>query len=466
MQIFSDDSHAIVNQSIDPLPPSVVKNTANTIEISWPAAKYCGISSPDFNDTIFYSIEIAEGIVWKEGFISKFINDVSATEYKQVLYNSNVYSATITDLEAARWYHIKLSISYGGRVAVSDSLSVHTARDVPSPPGRPRAYLLPVANMFNFSDSSPKYKLSLTWTGSSSNGSLITKYKLQLMALDSFGYPVVDTDEKTLVKRMKVKIRNSDDMILGGAVSAVNKQSNQWTRSSGKSLVQIKNSLKNRPNSPLKFSLADSKAGNIGNSPWVTIYCNLNRSVTMSGPSNGELEWRFRVKALNNLGWSNWSELLVMNAMSFPLLFNVHDYIPLPVTVPETVQVEQAEDLEMKGEQKEHEIETEQNYSEAKTAKEASSLTNKTVDSNAVNVNSSVYPKKKSTAPNKDKSSPTKSKQAKSESELVSNPFFSDELSLNSRKLDTGHSLALLPEADLGGTHESSFYGFSKGGRK
>jgi hypothetical protein len=100
-------------------------------------------------DSVIYTLEICEGVDYKEGKATKFMNDVIALNYKPVCSRSNLSSVIIRDLQPAKWYHLRLEIDYLGMKVMSESISVHTDMSTPSIPGVPQMYALPQTNMSN-----------------------------------------------------------------------------------------------------------------------------------------------------------------------------------------------------------------------------------------------------------------------------------------------------------------------------
>lgn len=347
----------------DPAPPKLIERNADGMHLRWPKVRFCGVTPPHSTDTVLYSIEISEGVEWKDTKMANYINDITATDYKTVCTRANLYSVKIADLKPATWYHIRLVISYNELKVVSESLSTHTERSVPSIPGLPRIHVLPIPNPFDLSENAViRNKLQITWPTSLPNGSPLVRYQVQLKRIDA-NRRVIPVESKECHS-----LRNNEINELLGTTA--NRESNQWVRSPGKSLDQIRNSIVSRQ-SLTRQSKADSRhrqphtnntsyndnfgaklfftsdsfvdvADDLGFMPfgddaneqqrallhsastreWAVVHSNLNRSLTMHCPDRSqETEWKLRVRALNGIGWSDCSKVLTVNSFTHPSIF-------------------------------------------------------------------------------------------------------------------------------------------------
>eukprot|EP01038_Epipyxis_sp_PR26KG_P009077 gene9077-12242_t len=407
----------------DPVPPQVSQITHNSFLVSWTPIHFCGIDTPldDILNTIYYSVEISEGGDYKEGVASRYVNDSTTSggnmeqikNYKSICYNNNTFSVKVTDLKPAKWYHIRLVIDYlgfntsqnspvnspyriksglssgnknkfeyddnidssgnGNQCKVfSDPSIIHTHKSIPSIPSIPRMQVAPTLSVIeNSSTENPilNYQILFSWTPSNPNGSSITKYQLQLRKFD-FNKNILFAGKKT-----KHNVRK-DSIYELLKFNQKSPNSNQWTRSNGKSSTQIRNvlqlrnalksaptSLTNQENSifsaghlklsnnnssfspqrqqnklhngglsqslPTLPSLSfshDSVNNNHSNSQnrseWSVIYCNLQTHIRVPSPNPNEGEWHLRVRACNRMGWSGYSPILKINGYTHPTLFD------------------------------------------------------------------------------------------------------------------------------------------------
>ena len=340
------------NAYLDPIPPNIDDRSHNSLSLSWASAKFCGIVPPTFLDSVTYTLEIAEGVEWKHTYASKFMNDLTATEYKKVCSGKNLFSAVINDLKSARWYHVRIVMEYLGLRVMSETRSVATNCSIPSTPTMPNFYVIPVASSFDLNSEKPaRYDVLISWTPSASNGHDIKKYQVQLCRIDIEGNYAANEE---IIKRREGRKNLLNTETVETRLTKGNKRINQWVKSPNKNLVQIQNSLNSRsksaqskrlPGSPgvqSPFSV-DGGGGESGAlSPlmgefvlpsqsnsfldskylkWTTIYENFNRTVKMAGPSRHETEWRIRLRAKNALGWSPFSPVLRVGSYSHPSLF-------------------------------------------------------------------------------------------------------------------------------------------------
>jgi hypothetical protein len=330
---------------LDPLPPVLQTSTSSTFYLKWEPIRFCGVSRPDIINSITFSIEVSEGVDWKENALAKYMNDNIASKYKTVFRGKNVNFAVLEDLKPAKWYHIRLAVDYLGIQVTSESISYHTLRSPPSTPGMPRVAVVPVRNSFdNLTLVPSRLDLLISWNASVSNGYPIDRYQVHLKRFDTNGKILVD-DPPVLKKKPQHTVVHTNKAI--GKLIKIPKQHNQWIGSPGKSETQIRNSLNSRsglrsrspspngrhtpatPSSPIPdnsqfASFIDSQTplqGNRRPQTWKIIYDNLNRTVKLFAPKEGDGEWWIRVRAKNAVGWSSFSPLLVINHYNFPSLF-------------------------------------------------------------------------------------------------------------------------------------------------
>lgn len=315
------------------MPPQLESASDRSLTVVWQAVTFCGINSPQILESVSYSLEIAEGVEWKDGMLSRYINDVTALDYKEVC---NVKSGTIfviEHLKPATWYHVRLAVHYLGFRVASESMSMHTVKAAPSPPGEPRISILPVKNSFDtVSDEPKRLDVIVTWTPSQANGQPVQRYQVHVKRFDHEGAVLYD-DPPMLRKRSLPDIKNSDKAI-GGLIKQ-DRKANQWIQSKGKSLVQIQHSIVARENSPSRSrsrspslsptpgqTLSSTKnKGSQSHIAWKIVYDNLSRSVRLGSPYSYDGTWWIRIRARNTLGWSDFSPIVVLSRASHPTLF-------------------------------------------------------------------------------------------------------------------------------------------------
>lgn len=302
-------------------------------------------------DSINYTLEIAEGVEWKEGKLSRYINDmiVPASSYRVVYQGKEAsYPVVVNDLKPSTWYHFRLFIDYLGVRVMSEAANVHTDRSPPSPPGTPKVSIVPVRNSFDLMSEVPsRLEVLISWTPSLENGSPITTYQVLLKRYD-FNDNVI-SDEPPLLRRKKTPASANPQKNIAN-LTKTERICNQWIQSPGKSELQIKNSLlvrasnvsSSRSKSPSRASPNQSpdrsrspEQSRIANSTelpaispnsnkrtsWRIIYDNLNRSVKIGGPTPNDKVWYIRVRAKNSEGWSEFSGITQISYESHPLLF-------------------------------------------------------------------------------------------------------------------------------------------------
>lgn len=310
-------------------------------------------------DSLEYSIEIKEGVPWKDGFTCQHVNDVTDTPFKRVFSSKDKYSCEVDDLKSSWWYHVRLQIEYLGIKVYSKVQTAHTSRGVPSAPGQPKVAVIPVASTFDVNSRIPsRFDVLVSWGMSLSNGSEISSYQLQIKIFDRSGQvKAVDKKKNRHFQQMRTSANDAISQIISHK-----KNYNQWIQSRGRDSKQVEVSLRSRANrspspphssSPQRsssrhlpliasemppssssssslFRAASSEAPfprpsttSSSSTGWLIVYNNLNRKVKLDPPRSGEGEWNIRVRARNAIGWSPFSEVLAMNGMTHPSLFRL-----------------------------------------------------------------------------------------------------------------------------------------------
>lgn len=372
--MFSSVSRRVLTVivSIDPSPPVVQDVTATSISVKWESPRFCGIHPPAKVDSIQFCIDIAEGIEWKEGALNKYITDafVAPSSYRTVFRSGTDTTCTISNLKAATWYHIRLSIEYLGVRVTSEALNIPTGRSVPATPTTPRATLIPIRSSFDLKSILPsRYEFLITWNAVVPNGSPIDRYQVQMQRLDALRQVINDEPPVTTMRPSTSSVLVGDIagegrgkhshafMNEAKAISILTspntRRTNQWVGSPGRSEVQIRNCLKSRGRttsldelrpvrSPKRRSpsptnqqtstaaATSTKRGEtnmslLENSPpttvWRIVYDNLNRGVRLSSPKPMDAVWLIRIRAHNKEGWSAFSPILELSWKTHPSLF-------------------------------------------------------------------------------------------------------------------------------------------------
>mmetsp|Transcript_16449 Transcript_16449/g.17790 ORF Transcript_16449/g.17790 Transcript_16449/m.17790 type:complete len:635 (+) Transcript_16449:54-1958(+) len=322
----------------DPLSPILETTTATSLLINWNPVRFCGIGQTEMLNSVTYSIEIAEGVDWKETSLSRYMNDNISSTYRVAFRGKNAATALIENLKPARWYHVRLAIDYLGLRVMSESASFHTSRSPPSIPSTPRVTVVPVRNSFDTASNIPaRLDILISWNASAENGFPIERYQVHLKRFDINGK--IQVDEPPVLRKKHQMTQTNPQKNISVLIKS-SKRSNQWIGSPGKSEVQIRNSIQSQrgrspspPRSPTdnpSASLLDPSSssslqhiyqGNKRPITWKIIYDNLNRSVKMFSPKDNDGEWWIRVRAKNAEGWSGFSSLCVINHFNYPSLF-------------------------------------------------------------------------------------------------------------------------------------------------
>lgn len=297
----------------DPGPPVIIDRKPMRLCFEWPSVKFVGAKPRNSISSVIYSIEMAEGQKFIGGPQSRSITDITASsEYINVISGHNMLSADINDLKPLTWYHIRLAIYCCGNYYRSKSISIYTPSAPPCAPKAPNAYLSPSLSLFDNSEN----KLLIRWIPPYDNGINIDLYQVQIQQIDSTGCAVLGDKKNNSSSKNKTKLVHNDLF-----------------------LFQRKNSLRVRPKSPSSSTDDQGQDGqcenveenNISNhavtvssySVWKTVYANGDNKFYLHKPGDhGVVECYVRVRAKNSVGWSAYSEVLILNARSFPSLFS------------------------------------------------------------------------------------------------------------------------------------------------
>ncbi|RYH05187.1 hypothetical protein EON65_45395 [archaeon] len=150
--------------------------------------RFCGIDFPNVLESVTYSIEVAEGVDWKEGILSRYINDMTALNYHEVCNLKHETAFELIQLKPATFYHIRLVIHYLGFRVISEAATLHTQKSLPSPPGEARIQIIPIKNSFDPNAELPsRLEMNVTWTPSRANGSHIQRYQVHIKRFDHEG---------------------------------------------------------------------------------------------------------------------------------------------------------------------------------------------------------------------------------------------------------------------------------------
>lgn len=273
----------------DPQPPIAESRSDTSIVLKWDPIRFCGVDVSVVSDSVTYILEGCEGQEWKGGIASKFVSDISASDYKLIAKGPKLERIVLEDLKPARWYHFRLTIQYLSTTVTSQTKSFATVCSPPNQPNQPYVYIiLNENNMFeNKSRQDPQVRL--TWNEPNPNGSAIKKYHVQVMEY----YESISESGN-----MKSGYMNSPES--GNSVEENENMDSDpsrvhyYTLSSGQKLVGVK---------------------------WRTVYCNLVKSTLLESPRPRCKAWGIRIRALNSSGWSPYSEVLYLDNQTHSQLF-------------------------------------------------------------------------------------------------------------------------------------------------
>ena len=298
----------------DPRPPLAETRSETSLVLKWDPIRFCGVDVSVVSDSITYILEGCEGQEWKGGIASKFVSDISSSEYKLICKGPQLERIVLEDLKPARWYHFRLTIKYLSTYVTSQTKSYATICSPPNKPNIPYVYLvINENNMFeNKSRKDPQVRLS--WNEPSTNGSSIKKYQVQVMDFyenishlpksRSNNHPTQDTSLTNPHNNNNNNNSNNNDYddnnndndmnIQRPPPSPKSKQLYKYSSTSGQILVGEK---------------------------WKTVYCNLVKSTLLEPPKPGCHAWGIRIRALNTSGWSSFSDTIFLDHDTYPQVF-------------------------------------------------------------------------------------------------------------------------------------------------
>jgi hypothetical protein len=294
----------------DPLPPTAETRSNTSLSLKWDSIRFCGVDVSVVSDSITYILEGCEGQEWKGGIASKFVTDLSASDYKLIAKGSNLNKILLEDLKPARWYHFRLTIQYLTTTVTSTMKSYATICSPPNQPNQPYIYLIMNANNMFENKGRRDPQVRLTWNEPSPNGSSIKKYHVQVIEFFQFnqsessgnGNSNINGNNRNLFPIFSPESENELPLVDGGDGDGGGggdqlKGQILYTNSSGQVFVGQK---------------------------WRTVYCNLVRSTLLDSPkSEGCKAWGIRIRALNSSGWSPYSETVYLDHQTHAQLFSV-----------------------------------------------------------------------------------------------------------------------------------------------
>lgn len=260
---------------VDPLPPNIESRSESTISLKWDSVKFCGVDVAVVADSVNYIVEGCEGQQWRGGMASKFVSDLSASEYKVLAKGPQLEGVAIEDLKPAQWYHFRVTIEYAGTCVTSTPRAFCTLCSPPDKPVEPYVYLIMNENAMFTNRSRSQPQVRLTWGPPACNGSQIVKYHVQIQE-----YYDQSTSKPGLSSASRFE-STADKNLTGSAAC--------------KELYPEK---------------------------WRTVYCNLVQAVLLEAPRPGCRAWGIRLRALNSSGWSEFSDPLILDSRSHLNLFN------------------------------------------------------------------------------------------------------------------------------------------------
>ncbi len=342
-----------------PKAPYLLASGERDATVAWEECLYCGFSGKYVDpDAIQYIVEVAEGHTAKGvGVAARNASDADLDdEYVRVCARFERGEIQITDLKSATWYHIRNVVQLHGVRHMSKPVTFKTPSNIPEAPECARVYEIPNKSAENPSEERAP-AVVLQWSAPDSNGAEIETYQVQFQETvleDEEGfqpdsYKIGSPLYVNKVKTVPVEPERDEDGDRrkwgwgggGGWVenkTKINEVKTAMVKTRSKKKREVTIGGEEGPSRPVTAyaSIEDSGGGwNVVTGKWTSVYSNLERKLKLSAPSSTSLEWKFRIRAKNQHGWSPFSPVLYMHRKSHPSLFRLW--------FPPTVQVDAAD---------------------------------------------------------------------------------------------------------------------------
>lgn len=333
-----------------PRAPYLLTQYGSSVTVAWEECLYCGFSGELADPkAVLYIVEIAEGHEAKRGGIAaRYATDTNVEEnYSRVCARYEKGQIEITDLKRATWYHVRNVVVVHGERHVSKRTTFKTTSDIPEAPECPRVYEIP-----NRSAEDPSKERApavvLQWTEPGCNGAAIESYQVQFQetvirleeGFDAHEYkigsplyvnkatsrtPNLGEEKEQLAKaqaaRRVASRGGSRSASRGGGSGGAGEAEEKG--SSSKKTVTIDEKATSRPSTALSSVSEYGDGWNIVTGKWTAVYNHGEKKLKLSAPSDKTLEWKFRIRARNQHGWSPFSPVLYMHRKSHPSLFDI-----------------------------------------------------------------------------------------------------------------------------------------------
>jgi hypothetical protein len=297
-----------------PAPPKLTLEDSTRVEICWEGLKFCGTAGPrgQSSSGVEYILEVAEGCEWKGGKSAHFVTDLTVETYRQLWRGRVPKPVGVFDLQPGMRYYARVAVEYLGNRHVSEALCFHTSACPPTAPLIPRAYISPPTNQIDPSADYPP-NILLKWSNVKPNGSEVMHFQVQMQqVLLSAAAPQSEAFSPLLAKRLN-HVKTEKKILRGG----------KWVSLPSPKAAVAAAAAAAEPRSAAPYFQDQT----LIITRWTDIFCHLDKKVKLCPPPPGVIEWRFRVRARNALGWSNFSPELCLHNRSHPTLFSA-EYPP------------------------------------------------------------------------------------------------------------------------------------------
>ncbi len=328
-----------------PRVPDVSDISADSFSITWEEVLFCGVKPPAQKDLeLQYIVEVAEGHMAKStGVASRYATDTKADEYIPVAVRRQGGKIAVTDLKSATWYFARVVVLHLGERYESKAATFHTKFGKPTAPECPRVYEIPNKSAENPGEER-EAAVALQWTVPPSNGTPIKQYLVQFQETLLSSAEENGVDCRGLGKAVSgpLFVKKKEHVPTGKVYRAGetrplwNQRVPSLKQKGEKKAVKEGKGVEGRTKA-LTTGTAVTEETAVYTGQWTTIYCNKVPKLKLLAPSPRALEWKFRVRAENDEGWSEFSPVLYMHSHNYPSLFTAsypEEYSPVFASTP------------------------------------------------------------------------------------------------------------------------------------
>jgi hypothetical protein len=293
-----------------PRPPQAVQADAHSVRMRWDPLRLHGSYDPDLLLETVYVLEGAEGFEQRSGIVSKHRTDISNNDYKVIARGSYLTEAKVMKLKSGIWYNWRLTVQYMGNRFSSEYCSIATSQGPAPMPHAPTLVVKTSQTPGLFKRENRTTILKFMWKDQPYAVPAVKKYQLQIKEVCKVHHnnpPHKPSSSHGHHHRHHHHHHHSSASPgthvhpEGLHITTVPDQTGTETETGAETLA--------------------AKEEPCACTPWRTAYSDVLVYYKCPVPSFGAVEWHVRVRSWNSCGWSNFSELLVINYKTHSDLF-------------------------------------------------------------------------------------------------------------------------------------------------